>query len=224
MNTTTTRAELKTRAKEVLNGKYWYSFGVVILSSVLICLAEAVLQLLVQNEGAMRAIAGILAFVVMLFVTFPLSVGLNRYFIKIAQGNVPQVNDLFYVYKNGLTNTVLVMFVEGIFIFLWSLLLIFPGIIKTYQYFMIDYMLAENPGLERKRAFEITKAVMKGNKWKAFVLGLSFIGWLLLCAVTFGIGYIFLAPYMQETYAQYYLDLKQNAIENGIIQPGELDA
>ena len=84
-------------------------------------------------------------------------------------------------------------------------------------------MIADNPGLDRKRAFEITKAAMKGNKWKTFVLGLSFILWVLLGTITFGIGLIFLEPYVQVTFAEYYLDLKSTAIENGIATAEELN-
>lgn len=217
-----TRAEIKSRAKEILRNSYWYSFGVIILVIVLSCLAETIVQL-IGGGNAASVISSILALLVSLFVMWPLSIGLIRFFIKTGQGNIPQVNDLFYVYKNGLMNTVFVMLSQVIFIFLWSLLLVIPGIIKSYQYFMIDYMLAENPRLERKRAFEITKEVMKGNKWRTFVLGLSFIGWILLGVITFGIGIVFLMPYVQATYAQYYLELKKMAIENGIIKPGELD-
>lgn len=226
MNTTTsTRAELKARAKETLKDKYWYAFGFAILVSILIGIAQAISQIPSQlNPGntGLLTLTAILGIAVSLFVVFPISVGSNRFFINIAKGNNPDVNDLLYVYKNGFMNTVLVLLLEGVYIFLWSLLFVIPGIIKTYQYMMIEYMLAENPNMSNKRAFEITKATMTGDKWKAFVLGLSFIGWILLSIITFGIGFLFLAPYVETTMAHYYLELKNKAVANGIVDAGEL--
>lgn len=228
MNTTqATRAELKSRAKETLKGKYWYSFGFTILASILISISSCITTPLANMAGDSVAIAMlsvILTWAFVLFVTIPLSVGTVRFFINIAKGGEPQVYDLFYIYKNGLGNTVLLSFLESLYVFLWSLLFVIPGIIKSYQYFMISYMLAENPHLSRKRAFEITKASMSGDKWKAFVLGLSFIGWGLLCVVTFGIGFLFLSPYISATMAHYYLELKEKAIANGIAQTEEFNA
>jgi uncharacterized membrane protein len=224
MEITTTRAEFKQRAKTTLKGNYWYAFGVTILVLLISGIAEGIVQLIAKGSDGGTGIAGILSAVITLFVSIPLGVGVNRFFIKISQGNIPQVSDVFYVYKSGLLNTIIVMVVQGIFIFLWSLLLVIPGIIKSYQYFMIDYLLADNPNLNRKRAFEITKAMMRGNKWRTFVLGLSFILWILLCAATCGIGYFFLAPYVNTTFAHYYLEMKQKAIESGVASAEELNA
>lgn len=227
MNTETTRAELKARAKETLKGKYWYAFGFSILTAVITGIPSCITTPLQQMAGeniSLAFLAVILAWAGILFVTIPLGVGSTRFFINIAKGREPQVYDLFYVYKHGLGNTILTGLLESIYIFLWSLLFIIPGIIKTYQYFMIEYMLAENPNFNRKRAFEITKTAMSGNKWKAFVLGLSFIGWELLCILTLGIGFFFLAPYISSTMAHYYLDLKEKAIADGIAQAEEFNA
>lgn len=221
MNTITeTRQNQKERAKETLRGRYWYSFGV----GILFCVISSLISTLSTLVGNVEESISFLAVIILaIFVTFPLSVGFRRYFIRIAQGYAPQVNDIFYPFKNGFMNTVLVGLTESVFVALWSLLFVIPGIIKTFQYFMIDNMLAENPNLSRQRAFEITKAAMRGNKGKAFIFGLSFIGWILLSIITFGIGALFLMPYMQTAYSHFYLDIKQKAIENGIIMPGELD-
>ena len=75
------------------------------------------------------------------------------------------------------------MFLKGLFQGLWSLLFVIPGIIKSYEYRMIPYILSENPNISRKRAFEISKQMMKGNKWDTFVLDLSFIGWQILSGI-----------------------------------------
>lgn len=209
-----TRAEIKSNAKEALREKYWYSVGVSLLFTVLMAIQTSIMMLLQNSEK--YAAASIINLLLTLFFQIPVSVGLIRYFIKLGKGENAQVGDMFHIFKNGYMNVILTEIKQAVFIMLWSLLFLIPGIIKAYQYFMIDYMLAENPALNHKRAFEITKAVMAGNKWRTFVLGLSFIGWILLAGLTAGIGAIFLMPYTQETFAKYYLELKETAIEKGI--------
>lgn len=226
MNTTqATRADIKSRAKESLKGKYWPAVGVSLLASLIASITTAISELMAYSENsAVAALAVIVTCAVSLFVVIPVSLGITRYFILLAKGGSPAVDELFYLYKHNLGTAVVTVLLEGIYIFLWSLLFLVPGIIKTYSYFMIEYMVAENPGMDRKRAFEITKATMAGDKWKAFVLGLSFIGWILLCGITFGIGFIFLSPYISATMSHYYLDLKDKAVANGIATAEEFNA
>lgn len=214
---TKTRAEIKYNAKESLKGKYWYSVGVTVLFLVLSGIQSGIVALLTNNN--LVSFASIVNLILVIFFQIPMAVGLNRYFIRLGKGENAQVGDIFHIFKNGYINTILVEIKQAVFIMLWSLLFVVPGIIKMYQYFMIEYMLAENPMINHKRAFEITKAVMTGNKWKTFVLGISFIGWILLAFATAGIGMIFLAPYVSETFAKYYLELKETAIKNGIALP-----
>ena len=99
--------------------------------------------------------------------------------------------------------------------FLWSLLLIVPGIIKSYEYSMVPYILAENPSISGKRAFQISKAMTKGHKWDLFVLELSFILWIIGTVCTCGLLGIYLAPYMQATMTEAYYKLKAEAVANG---------
>ncbi|MBR3081245.1 MAG: DUF975 family protein [Clostridiales bacterium] len=121
-------------------------------------------------------------------------------------------------YKASVRN----MFLKGLYEALWSMLFIIPGIIKSYSYWMVPYITAANPNLSASRAFEISKKTMNGDKWHTFVLQLSFIGWDLLALLTFGVGYYFLAPYKETTYAELYATLKQKAITNGIATEEEL--
>ncbi len=209
-----TRAEFKAEAKQSLQGKYWYSVGVTLLFTVLSAIQVSIVTLLASNNA--QAVSSIVNLLLTFFFQIPISVGLIRYFIKLAKGGDAQVGDMFHVFKNGYGNVILTEIKQAVFIMLWSMLFVVPGIIKMYQYFMIDYMLAENPSMNNKRAFAITKAAMAGHKWEAFVLGLSFIGWVLLAGLTAGIGTFFLMPYMRTTFSKYYLALKETAIEKGI--------
>lgn len=95
-----------------------------------------------------------------------------------------------------------------VYIILWTLLLIIPGIIKAYSYAMTPYIMHENPQLTAENCIDTSMKMMDGNKGKLFLLDLSFIGWALLCILTFGIGYLWLTPYMQSSRAKFYEELK----------------
>lgn len=99
------------------------------------------------------------------------------------------------------------MFLVGLFTFLWMLLFIVPGIIKAYAYAMTPYILVDNPELGPREARLKSIEMMRGHKGKLFGLELSFIGWFLLCILSLGIGFIWLAPYYQTTHAAFYHDL-----------------
>ena len=114
------------------------------------------------------------------------------------------------------------LFIMELKIFLWSLLFIIPGVIKSYQYFMVPYILAENPNIETKRALELSKEMTKDEKFNIFLLQLSFIGWMFLCVFTCGIGYIFLSPYMEATFAELYQVMREKAHSLGISDFEEL--
>lgn len=122
-------------------------------------------------------------------------------------GAEPKIENIFDGFKNyGQTlGTMLLMMV---YIFLWSLLLYIPGIIKAYSYAMTPYILKDEPELGADAVIVKSMAMMRGNKMKLFLLDLSFIWWALLAMITFGIGLLWLAPYMQNARAAFYLDLK----------------
>ena len=86
---------------------------------------------------------------------------------------------------------------------------------------MIPYILAENPAMDRRRAFEVTKSLTDGNKGRIFLFSLSFFGWIILSFITFGIGFLFLEPYISASFTQLYFDLKAEAIAKGTVMPEE---
>ena len=165
----------------------------------------------------------ILSLLIKLLIAYPITVGKNNYFMGIREEEKP-VKNILSVYKSGkLKTTVIAMFSMDIFIFLWSILFLIPGIIKSYEYRMIPYILSENPNISRKRAFEISKKMMHGNKWETFVLDLSFIGWYLLSTLTIGILSIFYVnPYVESTNAELYAFLREDALEKGYADESEL--
>ena len=101
--------------------------------------------------------------------------------------------------------TILLMYV---YVFLWTLLLIVPGIIKSYSYAMTFYVMRDNPEMKFNAAIERSMAMMKGHKFDLFYLQLTFIGWMLLSILTLGIGFLWLGPYVQTATAHFYEDVK----------------
>lgn len=118
----------------------------------------------------------------------------------------PEIATLFGYFKYW-KNTAVANLLQGLYVFLWSLLFIIPGIIAGYSYAMTDYILAENPELTASEAIEQSKQMMSGNRWRLFCLQFSFIGWDLLCALTLGIGNLWLTPYKQAATAAFYREV-----------------
>lgn len=184
------RKELKEKAKAVLKSDYWYLFFVTTLATLLIAASSFVSWL----------VAG------------PILVGLNIALFNKMNG---MKDDLIYIFKSFSTN-----FIEAfkafikktVYVFLWSLLFIIPGIVKSISYSMTDFIMAEDENIKSTAAIEKSMEMMEGHKMEYFVLMLSFIGWYILGILTFGIGLFFLMPYVRVTQAQFYLSLK-NEIE-----------
>ena len=106
------------------------------------------------------------------------------------------------------------MFLRNIYNALWYLTII-GGVIKTYEYRMIPFILAENPTIDSKEAFKISKQLMNNNKWKTFILDLSFLGWNILSVLTVGIvGILYLNPYSTATNTELYIKLRDNSKGN----------
>ena len=149
----------------------------------------------------------------LLFVTFvgnPVNVGSKRFFMESREvDRSAGVGKLFYAFGSGhYGNVILTMFMRNLFISLWSLLFVIPGIVKTYQYYMVPYILAENPEMNYKEALGLSKQMMEGNKWNTFVLELSFFGWYFLGIFVCCIGAYFVVPYEQAVKAELYAELK----------------
>ena len=156
------------------------------------------------------------------FVASPVIVGKNRYFME-HRAFGSKFERLFWAFRSGrYMNVVKIMFWRDIKIFLWSLLFVIPGIIKSYEYSMVPYILAENPRISSERAFELSKQMTRGEKWKIFVLDLSFIGWRILGVLCCCIGEIFLQPYVEATYAELYQVMREKAHGLGFSDYNEL--
>ena len=172
--------------------------------------------------GLLAGIATVVILIVLVakvFVGNLLKMGGYRFFI-LNQTAQPGIGTLLDGFRSGhYVNIVLTMFLRDLFSALWSLLLVVPGIVKHYEYLMVPYIIAENPAMDYKEAFQISKQMMDGEKMEAFIMDLSFLGWYLLSAVTCGLLAIFYVnPYVQASFAEMYTFNKQKAYQDGYIR------
>ena len=170
-------------------------------------------------------VGGILLFIVLFiviaavhaFLFNPLEAGTARFFVRNLNDKA-EIRELAYCYDHGYLNVVKTVFLRDLYIVLWGLLLIIPGIIKSYEYRMVNYILAENPEMNTKEVFAMSRDMMRGNKWRAFVLDLSFLGWHLLSLITIGLaGIFYVFPYRNMTNAALHEYLRSGRNEGDVV-------
>lgn len=221
-----TRAELKQEAKNALKGNWGWAISVTLLPLLIVITIFTVIFMMIgmssttldmNGEATMTPMGIILLLVLYIFyflVLLGLSVDFAKAFLDLVRGKkqsfTPVLKYAFTEKRFGkffLTNLVM-----GIFLYLWNLLLMIPGIIKSFSYAQANYILVDqlDNGEKPTVTEPITKsrAMMDGHKWEYFVLQLSFLGWILLGTLTLGIGFIWLTPYISATNAAYYDNLK----------------
>lgn len=192
-------SELKNLAVATLEGKW----GDVVLLTLLVSFIEILLYTPSYLAGS-QSLDGSLLQLVAALIVIPLSWGFEVSFLPLVrQQATPRVDNLLSGYRD-LARVLGTGVLTYIYIFLWSLLLIVPGIIKCFSYALTPYILADRPDLKYNGAIELSMRMMQGYKAKLFWLYLSFIGWALLCILTLGIGFLWLIPYINTTLAHFY--------------------
>lgn len=167
--------------------------------------------------GAVSGAASYIPVVGTILVALPMMYGYSIVMLSVMRGGEMNIGGLFDGF-NDFGRIVGTKLLQAIYTFLWTLLLVIPGIIKNYSYAMTDFILKDQSELANNAAIEKSMAMMDGNKMKLFLLDLSFIGWAILCLFTFGIGFLFLQPYVQSAHAAFYEDLKaQTVVEEEVI-------
>lgn len=146
-----------------------------------------------------------------IFVVNVLLVGAHRFFVENRDYNAPASKILFGFQGAHYGNVSLTMFLMNLKIFLWSLLLVIPGVIKTYEYRMVPYILAEQPDIPQADAFAISREMMMNQKFEAWFMDLTFLGWHLLTVFTCGlVGIFWTAPYQNAANAELYAALRDH--------------
>jgi uncharacterized membrane protein len=186
--------ELMAEARASLSGNWGLAVGTFLVYIIIV--------------GTLQVIP-VIGGVIGLFIAGPMSVGICMFTLSLSRDKNARLEQIFEGFKNY--GTVLGAYLlMVVFIFLWALLLIIPGIIAGLAYSQTFYILAEDDTIGSMDALRKSKEMMNGYKWKYFCLGLRFIGWALLCVLTLGIGFLWLSPYIQVSYAKFYEDLKKN--------------
>lgn len=196
-----TNNELVIEAREDLRGKW--------SEVVMVSLIYFVIMIVASSLTAFSVFMNILGTLAIA----PVYIGFNRYFLDIKAGIVGDYNVLFRWFKEGYPRIVLVYFMLLVYTLLWTCLLIVPGIIKSIAYSQTFFIMATDDEITPSAAIRKSENMMRGYKMKYFLLNLRFIGWSLLAVLTFGIGFIWLLPYMTTTMAGFYNDLKENYME-----------
>lgn len=179
-----------------------------------IAIAAAVFVIVIIVIGTLIILLMILYAV---FIGNPVVVGHKKFYLDNRDSH-PEAGKLLSSFDKEYRNIVKVMFIKNLKILLWSLLLIIPGIVKAIEYFAVEYLLAEYPGIDHRRAINLSSEITKGQKWEIFKLFLSFFGWFLLCVATGGIGFVFLNPYIQATFAELYSVLTEKTGTESLIE------
>ncbi len=200
-----TRQEIKSIAKEIVRTKYGQA------------LLPGLLLMLISYAATVVIVGPILV--------IPLSVGAALVYLKLWNGENTDVGTMFTsAFNENYLRKLGSMLLVGLYTWLWSLLLIVPGIIKGLSYSMTRFILAKHPNVTAQDAIRLSMRMTNGHKMEMFVLGLSFIGWELLSGLTFGLLAIFyVQPYMDVTYAGYFEELEAECLREGKVDASELN-
>jgi integral membrane protein len=163
-----------------------------------------------KDSPAILHLIGLVLFILAL----PLTWGYQTLFLGAVRGGDATAKDMFEGYNKELFSRVLTTtLLYYVYVFLWSLLLLIPGCIKSYSYAMTPYILKDNPEMKNNAAIEESMRMMDGHKLELFLLDLSFIGWAILSILTCCIGFLWLTPYMNMARVNFYEDLKKASVE-----------
>lgn len=226
------RADIKARAKDAMRerGSAVYFAGLIfVIFNILNTYVPVSIRLI--NPGIYYVIRNGMYVVnpaiqtpfslINLFVLLPLSVGYASFCIQAYRGEECSAGEIysdgFGQYGRNLGG----MFLRALFIFLWSLLLVIPGIVKALAYSMTEYIMGEYKHIGGQQAIRLSMRITDGRKMDIFIFGLSFIGWQILTGITMGFLGIYTVPYMRTSFAGLYLELKQEAIARGIVSDAD---
>lgn len=223
-------ADFRQQARDALRGNWLMAVIVGLLASVFGATSGGSFEINISSEQIATLVSGqvweylqplvvmfgglaVVWTLVSMVIGGALSMGYAQFNLNLVDGNDPRFEDLLSRFHNLWTGFCM-QFWRGLYIFLWSLLLVIPGIVATYSYAMTPYILAENPKLTAREAIAASKELMRGNRWRLFCLNFSFAGWCLLCVLTLGIGNLWLCPYHEAAQAAFYREISGSGRNN----------
>lgn len=218
-----TRPEIKALAKEAMRAQYGTAvllFVVYILMSIVFGIPDALAK---HTQSTALNTLYVIASWGGIIVLYVIIINMFGEYIKIYKREKAGAGALFSGLKVNFFRKLGGFLWMGLWIFLWSLLLIIPGIIKTFAYYCAPYILADCPNVTATDALKISMRITHGHKWEIFVFGISFIGWFLLSLLTLGLLWIFyVGPYYFTAISGLYVELRDKALAEGIITPQDL--
>ena len=207
-------SELRAQARERLEGQW----GTFVLMTFLMLVIQTILQIpgyigslleILSPENVLASLSFSNISNILSLLALPLSWGLTVSLLRNHREESVDLENLFDGFRGGrYTRVFCALFLVNLFTFLWALLLIIPGIMKAFSYALTPYILLDEPELTAKQAISRSCEIMQGRRWKLFCLYFSSIGWGILCLLTFGIGFLWLVPYMNASVAAFYEDAR----------------
>ena len=193
--------QIMKEAQESLKGKWGISIAACLIAGVITIMITILGGYLINEDWGGNLLS--------LFVTPPIGVGLALFFLNIHSGNKLEIRTIFNPFKEVWLNSVLAYFMMIVIIIIGSILFIIPGIIASLMFSQVFYIIAEDNKIDPYNALVKSKKMMEGNKWKLFKIMLIIILLAIVCILTLGIGFIWLAPYQNAVYAKFYNVIKQ---------------
>ena len=188
-------------AQESLKGKWGISIAACLIVTIITILVSYLGGYLINKEWGGNILS--------LFIVPPVGVGIALFFLNIYDGSKLEIKTIFNPFKEVWFNSVLAYFMMIVIIALGSILFIIPGIIASLMFSQVLYILAEDNKIDPFNALVKSKKMMEGNKWKLFKIILRILLLAIVCILTLGIGFIWLAPYQNAVYAKFYNTIKE---------------
>jgi len=188
-------------AQESLKGKWGISIAACLIVTIITIMVSLIGGYLINEDWGGNILS--------LFIVPPMGVGMALFFLNLYDGNKLEIRTIFNPFKEVWLNSVLAYFMMIVIIFIGSILFIIPGIIASLMFSQAFYIIAEDNKIDPYNALVKSKKMMEGNKWKLFKIILRILLLAIVCILTLGIGFIWLAPYQNAVYAKFYNVVKE---------------
>ena len=193
--------QIMKEAQESLKGKWGVSIAACLIVTIITILVSFIGGSIINEDWGGNILS--------LLIVPPMGVGMALFFLNLYDGNKPEIRTVFKPFKEVWLNSVLAYFLMIVIILIGSILFIIPGIIASLMFSQVFYIIAEDNKIDPYNALVKSKKLMEGNKWKLFKIILIIILLAIVCILTLGIGFIWLAPYQNAVYAKFYNVVKE---------------
>jgi uncharacterized membrane protein len=206
-----TNVQIRQETREAIRGKWLAGVVLTLVYGILFGLISSFSVVNVDDE----VVFSLLTLLAAIVVGYPLTLGYAMVWLNVARNNThPELKDLFGAFNRRYHRSAMgTLLLQNIYTFLWTLLLIVPGIIKSMEYAMTPFIVADEPELGCNEAIEKSMVMMRGHRWQLFKIYLGMIGWMVLGVFTFYIAWLWIVPYYQLVFAKFYLELKGESAE-----------